>query len=202
MQVDYPQNGNARSLARPGALDARSTVSDTQAMERKRMLTIAVLAAATASVLAGCANGGTTAAGDGADGPRGAGDDVVGSGSCIDYIAARTPAERSDLATLVVDAEVTATDRTVEVGGVYEVRRARITGVEKGDSPGRTIDVISPSDQCTTSGQPVEYLEGDPLAQDGTFRLYLHRSSDDDVWQLVVPGAAEPITATATPAAG
>lgn len=56
---------------------------------------------------------------------------------------------------------------------------------------------MSTSDQCTTSGEPVEYLDGDVLAPGGTFRLYLTKADpedDDSVWCLVVPGAAEPLT--------
>ena len=116
------------------------------------------------------------------------------SGFCADYVPLKTPAERRDAAELVVDADVTKTDRTVEPQGIYEVYEATVTDVTKGDTvaPGDTIQVISTSDECETSGEPVEYLSGDPLADEGTFRLYLSHDGDDDVWQLVVPGAAEP----------
>lgn len=115
------------------------------------------------------------------------------SGFCPDHVQLETPAERRDAADLVVDADVTKTDRTVEPQGVYQVYEATVTDVTKGDAaPGDTIQVISTSDQCETSGEPVEYLEGDPLADEGTFRLYLSPDEDDDVWRLVVPGAAEP----------
>lgn len=120
-------------------------------------------------------------------------DDNVQSTGCTDHVQLETPAERRDAADLVVDADVTKTDRTVEPQGIYQVYEATVTGVTKGDAaPGDTIQVISTSDQCETSGEPVEYLEGDPLADEGTFRLYLSPDEDDDVWRLVVPGAAEP----------
>ncbi|WP_412872605.1 hypothetical protein [Curtobacterium flaccumfaciens] len=121
-------------------------------------------------------------------------DDGLQSTGCTDYVQLGTPAERRDAAELVVDADVTKTDRTVEPQGIYQVYEATVTDVTKGDAaaPGDTIQVISTSDQCETSGEPVEYLSGDPLADEGTFRLYLSHDGDDDVWQLVVPGAAEP----------
>ena len=123
------------------------------------------------------------------------------SGFCADYVPLKTSAERRDAADLVVDADVTKTDRTVELQGIYDVYEATVADVPKGDDaasgpkPGDTIQVISTSDECETSGEPVEYLEGDPLADEGAFRLYLSPADDDgndDVWQLVVPGAAEP----------
>ena len=116
--------------------------------------------------------------------------------SCIDYVP-MTAAERRESADLVVEGQVTKTDRTVEIGGVYDVYDAEVTTTSKGDAPGTTIEVVSTSDQCTTSGEPVEYLDGDVLEPGGTFRLYLTKADpedDDSVWRLVVPGAAEPLT--------
>jgi hypothetical protein len=115
--------------------------------------------------------------------------------ACASRIALDTPAERRAAADLVVDAEVDKTGRTVEFQGVYDVYDASVTDVSKGDDPGHTIRVISTSDQCETSGEPVEYLDGDVLAAEGTFRLNLTEADpEDDVWRLVVPGAAEPLT--------
>lgn len=123
------------------------------------------------------------------DGGRG-----LTSVACAARIELETPAERRDAADLVVDADVTKTDRTVEPQGIYEVYEATVTDVTKGDAvtPGDTIQLISTSGQCETSGEPVEYPEGDPLAAEGTFRLYLSPTEDDDLWELVAPGAAEP----------
>ncbi|PYY61720.1 hypothetical protein DEJ17_03110 [Curtobacterium sp. MCSS17_011] len=148
--------------------------------------------------LAGCA----AETGGGTDAPTNPSSDAgVTSTGCTDHIQLKTPAERRDAADLVVDADVTKTDRTVELQGVYDVYEATVTDVPKGDEgaegphPGDTIQVISTSDQCATSGEPVEYLEGDPLADGGTFRLYLSptdHDEDGDLWQLVVPGAVDP----------
>ncbi|MBF4606091.1 hypothetical protein [Curtobacterium sp. VKM Ac-1393] len=144
---------------------------------------VAVVAVMASGLLAGC----------GADGPvQGIGPGTSVS-SCVDYVT-MTAAERREAADLVVDARVTSTDRTVELGGVYAVHEAEVTKVSKGDDPGATIDVVSTSDMCTTSGEPVEYLEGDVLDAEGTFRLYLTQADHDSAWRLVVPGAAEPLT--------
>ncbi|RPE85228.1 hypothetical protein EDF28_1173 [Curtobacterium sp. PhB137] len=150
-----------------------------------RIVPVVVVAVLASGVLAGC----------GADGRiQGIGPGTSVS-SCIDYVPL-TAAERRDAADLVVDARVTRTDRTVELGGVYDVHDAEVTKVAKGDAPGTTIEVVSTSDKCTTSGEPVEYLDGDVLADEGRFRLYLTKADpddDDSVWQLVVPGAADPL---------
>lgn len=154
-------------------------------MGRGRIVMVAVAVAVLSSgVLAGCGTDGQV---------QGLGPGTSVS-SCIDYVT-MTAAERRDAADLVVDAQVTRSDRTIELGGVYDVYDAEVTDVAKGDDPGTTIDVVSTSDQCTTSGEPVEYVEGDVLEPEGAFRLYLTKSdADDDVWRLVVPGAADPLT--------
>jgi hypothetical protein len=142
---------------------------------------------------------GGSLAGCGSDGHiRPAGGDTVTSTGCTHYVALETPAERRDAADLVVDAEVTKTDRTVRFQGIYTVYEASVTAVTKGPGHGEsleagdTIQVVSTSDQCETSNEPVEYFDGDPLGDEGSFRLYLSPTEDDDVWGLVVPGAAEP----------
>lgn len=151
-----------------------------------RVVPAVVVAAVVSGALGGCGADGTIRS-------TGPGTSV---GSCIDYVP-MTAAERREAADLVVDGQVTKTDRTVEIGGVYDVYEAEVTTTSKGDDPGTTIDVVSTSDQCTTSGEPVEYLDGDVLAPGGTFRLYLTKADpedDDSVWRLVVPGAADPLT--------
>ncbi|MCS6562768.1 MULTISPECIES: hypothetical protein [Curtobacterium] len=155
-------------------------------MQWGRIAPVVALVVVLGGTLAGC---GSESRVRPADGDRG-----VTSVACAARIELETPAERRDAAELVVDADVTKTDRTVEPQGIYRVYEATVTDVTKGDAaaPGDTIQVISTSDQCETSGEPVEYLSGDPLADEGTFRLYLSHDGDDDVWQLVVPGAAEP----------
>jgi hypothetical protein len=110
--------------------------------------------------------------------------------SCRDYVQLDTDEARTDEAALVVDARVSATDRTVDVDGVYRVHAATVTDVRKGTAPSRTLDVFAPSDQCTTGGQAVEYSEGDPLDEPGTYRMYLHEERDG-LWRLIVPDAAE-----------
>lgn len=153
-------------------------------MQWGRVVPVAALVVVLSSTLAGCGSESRV---------QSLNDDDVQSSGCTHYMELKTPAERRDAADLVVDADVTKTDRTVEPQGLYQVYEATVTDVTKGDAaPGDTIQVISTSDQCETSGEPVEYLEGDPLADEGTFRLYLSPDEDDDVWQLVVPGAAEP----------
>lgn len=153
-------------------------------MQWGRVVPVAALVVVLSSTLAGCGSESRV---------QSLNDDDVQSSGCTHYMELKTPAERRDAADLVVDADVTKTDRTVEPQGIYQVYEATVTDVTKGDAaPGDTIQVISTSDQCETSGEPVEYLEGDPLADEGTFRLYLSPDEDDDVWQLVVPGAAEP----------
>lgn len=153
-------------------------------MQWGRIAPVAALVVVLSSTLAGCGSESRV---------QSLNDDDVQSSGCTHYMELKTPAERRDAADLVVDADVTKTDRTVEPQGIYQVYEATVTDVTKGDAaPGDTIQVISTSDQCETSGEPVEYLEGDPLADEGTFRLYLSPDEDDDVWQLVVPGAAEP----------
>jgi FlaG/FlaF family flagellin (archaellin) len=166
-------------------------------MQWGRIAPVVALVVVLGGTLAGCA----TETSGSSDGPTDQSSQAgpVQSGFCADYIQLKTPAERRDAADLVVDADVTKTDRTVEPQGIYEVYEATVTDVTKGDAvaPGDTIQVISTSDQCETSGEPVEYLEGDPLADEGTFRLYLSPTDDEDdeVWRLVVPGAAEPAPA-------
>lgn len=118
----------------------------------------------------------------------------IRSGQCVDYVSL-TPAEQAHEASLVVDADVRSTDRTVEVAGRYRVHEAAITDVRKGRTLGDRIDVIATSDQCTSSGEPVEYVDGDPLAEPGSYRLYLTRVRGGGPWQLVVPGAAERLPA-------
>lgn len=160
-------------------------------MQWGRIAPVVALVVVLGGTLAGCA----PEVGSGTGAPtNSSNDDNVQSTGCTDYVQLKTPAERRDAAELLVDADVTKTDRTVEPQGIYEVYEATVTDVTKGDAvaPGDTIQVISTSDQCETSGEPVEYLSGDPLADEGAFRLYLSHDGDDDVWQLVVPGAAEP----------
>jgi hypothetical protein len=155
-------------------------------MQWGRIVPVVVLAVVVAGGLAGCdAEGRIRSIGPG-----------TSVSSCIDYVP-MTAAERRESADLVVEGQVTKTDRTVEIGGVYDVYDAEVTTTSKGDAPGTTIEVVSTSDQCTTSGEPVEYLDGDVLEPGGTFRLYLTKADpedDDSVWRLVVPGAAEPLT--------
>jgi hypothetical protein len=115
---------------------------------------------------------------------------TVSVGQCVDWVPL-SPAEQEQTASLVVDAEVHTTDRTVEASGRYRVHEAVITSVRKGHAPGDRIDVIATSDQCTTVGHPVEYVEGDPLADPGSYRLYLTKRQAGGAWRLVVPGAAE-----------
>lgn len=119
-----------------------------------------------------------------------AGCSVAAVGRCVDYVS-MTPAEQARQATLVVDADVRSTDRTVEASGRYHVYQATVTASRKGGKLHDRIDVIATSDQCTTSGQPVEYVDGDPLAEPGSYRLSLTRVRGGGPWQLVVPGAAE-----------
>ncbi|PZO60598.1 MAG: hypothetical protein DI639_03815 [Leifsonia xyli] len=155
-------------------------------MQWGRIVPVAAVALMASGALAGC----------GADGTVQSIDTGTSVSSCIDYVP-MTAAERRESADLVVDGQVTKTDRTVEIGGVYDVYDAEVTTTSKGDAPGTTIEVVSTSDQCTTSGEPVEYLDGDVLEPGGTFRLYLTKADpedDDSVWRLVVPGAAEPLT--------
>ncbi|WP_439692634.1 hypothetical protein ACRQ4B_17350 [Curtobacterium sp. SP.BCo] len=112
------------------------------------------------------------------------------SSSCRDYVALDTPEARAADASLVVDARVTATDRTADVDGVYRLHRAVVTDVRKGDAPSHALEVFAPSDQCTTGGQAVEYSDGDPLDEPGDYRLYLHEERAG-LWRLIVPDAAE-----------
>lgn len=114
--------------------------------------------------------------------------------SCADYISLPSPAERFQAAPIVVVAEVTATDRTANATGRYEVHRARITEVLKGTMQDHAIDVINPSDQCTTGGEPVTYVERDELTRsDGSSRvLYLADRDGAPVWRLLVPNALDP----------
>jgi hypothetical protein len=164
-------------------------VSHTRPMQWGRIAPVVALVVVLGGTLAGCGSESRV---------QSINDDNVQSTGCTHYMELKTPAERRDVADLVVDADVTKTDRTVELQGIYDVYEATVADVPKGDDaasgpkPGDTIQVISTSDQCETSGEPVEYLEGDPLADEGAFRLYLSHGGDDDVWKLVVPGAAEP----------
>lgn len=160
-------------------------VSHTRPMQWGRIAPVVALVVVLGGTLTGCGSESRV---------QSINDDNVQSTGCTDYVQLKTPAERRDVAELVVDADVTKTDRTVEPQGIYEVYEATVTDVTKGDAaaPGDTIQVISTSGQCETSGEPVEYPSGDPLADEGAFRLYLSHDGDDDVWQLVVPGAAEP----------
>ncbi|QWS32742.1 hypothetical protein [Curtobacterium aetherium] len=119
-----------------------------------------------------------------------AGCTTIASGQCVDWVTL-SPAEQERTASLVVDAELRSTDRTVEALGRYRVHEARITDVRKGHAPADRIDVIATSDQCTTNWQPVEYVDGDPLTEPGTYRLYLTKEQAGGAWRLVVPGAAE-----------
>jgi hypothetical protein len=119
---------------------------------------------------------------------------TITAGQCADY-ASLSPATQTDESSLIVDADVRPTDRTVEVAGRYRVYEAAVTDVRKGRTRDDRIDVIATSDQCTTSGEPVEYVDGDPLAEPGSYRLYLTRVRDGGPWQLVVPGAAERLPA-------
>jgi hypothetical protein len=157
-------------------------------MQWGRITPVVALLVVLAGSLAGCGSDGHI---------RPAGGDTVTSTGCSHYLALETAAERRDAADLVVDADLTKTDRTVQFQGIYTVYEATVTAVTKAAEPGErpepgdTIQVISTSDQCETSNEPVEYLDGDPLADEGTFRLYLSPTENADVWQLVVPGAAE-----------
>ncbi|WP_147359987.1 hypothetical protein [Clavibacter lycopersici] len=138
-------------------------------------MTGAVLVAVAVGTLAACATGG-------------------GSGMCRHWILTSGPADWHDGATLIVEADVTTAGRTVDVTGVYDVHEASQTRVTKGEAPDGTIDVISPSVDCTTSGEPVTYDGADPLAEDGQYRLYLRpEEGRGGVWRLVVPGAVEPL---------
>ena len=142
-----------------------------------RRLTDAVVAAVAAAVgmLGACATGG-------------------GSGMCRDWIPTSGPDDWDDGATLIVEADVTTGGRTVDVTGVYDVHETSPTRVITGERPDGAIDVISPSVDCTTAGEPVTYDGADPLAEDGRYRLYLRpEEGRDDVWRLVVPGAVEPL---------
>ncbi|MBT1544296.1 hypothetical protein [Curtobacterium aurantiacum] len=167
-------------------------------MQWGRIAPVAALVVVLGSTLAGCA---TETSGDAGPTDPSTQAGPLQSGFCADYVPLKTSAERRDAADLVIDADVTKTERTVELQGIYDVYEATVADVPKGDDaasgpkPGDTIQVISTSDECETSGEPVEYLEGDPLADEGTFRLYLSPADDDGddvVWRLVVPGAAEP----------
>lgn len=140
-----------------------------------RRMTGAVLVALAAGTLAGCATGG-------------------GSGMCRDWIQTSGPADWDDGATLIVEADVTSDGRTVDVTGVYDIHEASASRATKGEVPEGPIDVISPSVDCTTAGEPVTYDGADPLAEDGRYRLYLRpEEGRGDVWRLVVPGAVEPL---------
>jgi hypothetical protein len=119
---------------------------------------------------------------------------AIRSGQCVDHVS-MTAAEQAQQSSLIVDADVRSTDRTVEASGRYRVYEAAITDVRKGRTLGDRIEVIATSDQCTSSGQPVEYVDGDPLAEPGSYRLYLTRVRGGGPWQLVVPGAAERLPA-------
>ncbi|WP_344794416.1 hypothetical protein [Frondihabitans peucedani] len=123
------------------------------------------------------------------------------SGQCLDYIDLPTSTARYDEAALVVVASVTSTDRTAELSGRYTVHRALVTEVLKGHRPSGALDVVNPSDQCTTSGEPVTYLEGDDLARDGRYLLYLRApAGGSSTWTLVVPNALDdPSVAAALP---
>ncbi|MCS6568866.1 hypothetical protein NYQ35_08635 [Curtobacterium flaccumfaciens pv. flaccumfaciens] len=164
-------------------------------MQWGRIAPVVALVVVLGGTLAGCA---TETSGDAGPTDPSTQAGPLHSGFCADYVSLKTPAERRDAAELVVDADVTKTDRTVEPQGIYDVYEATVADVPKGDDaasgpkPGDTIQVISTSDECETSGEPVEYPSGDPLADEGAFRLYLSHGGDDDVWKLVVPGAAEP----------
>ena len=117
-----------------------------------------------------------------------------GSGMCRDWILTSGPADSDDGATLIVEADVIMGGRTVDVTGVYDVHETSPTRVITGERPDGAIDVISPSVDCTTAGEPVTYDGADPLAEDGRYRLYLRpEEGRDDVWRLVVPGAVEPL---------
>jgi hypothetical protein len=115
---------------------------------------------------------------------------TISAGQCVDWVPL-SPSEQEREASLVVDADLRPTDRTVEALGRYRVREADITSVRKGHAPGDRIDVIATSDQCTSSGEPVEYVDGDPLAEPGSYRLYLTKEQAGGAWRLVVPGAAQ-----------
>lgn len=117
---------------------------------------------------------------------------VVHTSSCRDFIVLDTAADRARAAQLVVDAEVRTTDRTADVDGEYRLHEATVTDVVKGSAPSGTLDVLAPSDRCTTDGQTVTYTDGDPLAEPGRYRLYLHRERPG-LWRLIVPGAADRI---------
>ncbi|UKF30132.1 hypothetical protein [Clavibacter phaseoli] len=140
-----------------------------------RRVTVAVLAALAVGVLAACTTGG-------------------GSGMCRDWILTSGPEDWDDGATLIVEADVITGGRTVDITGVYVVHETSPTPVITGERPDGTIDVISPSVDCTTAGEPVTYDGADPLAEDGRYRLYLRpEEGRHDVWRLVVPGAVEPL---------
>ncbi|MGU3409450.1 hypothetical protein ACLBWP_05030 [Microbacterium sp. M1A1_1b] len=117
----------------------------------------------------------------------------AGTVSCRDGIQLDTAQDRMDAAPLVVDAHVRATDRTVDVEGDYRLLEATVTEVVKGTAPSRSLELFSPSDQCTSSGKPVEYLD-DVLAEPGRYRLYL-TAERPGLWRLIVPGAADPLDA-------
>jgi hypothetical protein len=140
-----------------------------------RLVTGAGAAALAVGMLAACASGG-------------------GSGMCRSWISTAGPADWEDPATLIVEADVTTAGRTVDVTGVHDVHETTPSRVTKGHAPEGPIDVISPTADCTTSGERVTYDGADPLAEDGRYRLYLRpEEGRDDVWRLVVPGAVEPL---------
>ncbi|BDZ49395.1 hypothetical protein GCM10025867_16360 [Frondihabitans sucicola] len=121
------------------------------------------------------------------------------SGSCVDYISLKTPAERFAAAPVVVVADISTTDRTIERAGRYDIHRAKVSAVLKGSVSAKALDVINPSDQCTTSRKPVEYLEGDDLNATGSRVLYLaERRDGSDVWTLFVPNGVDPADVAAS----
>lgn len=112
-------------------------------------------------------------------------------GSCVDHVSLPTPQARFDAADAVVLATVERTDRTVESNAVYRVFRAHVVTTLKGRMRRSSFDVYNPSDQCTTSGRPAQYLERDALGS--TSRAVLYLSADDRVgaFSLVVPNAVD-----------
>lgn len=90
-------------------------------MQWGRIVPVVVLAVVVAGGLAGCDAEGRIQS----IGPR------TSVSSCTDYVP-MTAAERRESADLVVEGQVTKTDRTVEIGGVYDVYDAEVTTTSKG----------------------------------------------------------------------
>lgn len=116
------------------------------------------------------------------------------SGRCIDYIALDSAQARYEAADIVVIAAVESTGHTIDSFAEYPLYRATTVQTVKGRAP-RTFNLIAPSDQCERRGEPVEYLEGDPLAHFHRGALYLVKGAQ--AWQLLTPSSLDPLAADA-----